>query len=85
MIKKCTSCSSCGMPFQKAEDHALGREDMPYCAYCTKEDGTLKTYEEVLEGFMEHLIHTQGLNKSAARQMASDTMSKLPAWNKRKK
>lgn len=85
MIKKCSSCTSCGMPFECPEDHALGREDLPYCAYCTKADGTLKSYEEVLDGFMEHLVHTQGLNKPAARQMAAETMSKLPAWSKTKK
>lgn len=83
MKGKCESCTSCGMPFERAEDHALGDENIPYCKYCTREDGTLKSYEEVLEGMSNYLVHSQGIDKTKASLMAKQILAKLPAWSLR--
>lgn len=82
-MKKCESCTSCGMPFKSAADHALGNENIPYCTYCTTQDGKLKSYEEVLQGTTGYFIHSQGLDPKAAKQMAEMLLKKQPAWNKK--
>ncbi len=80
MTQLCQSCSSCGMPFEKPEDHALGNPQNEYCTYCTREDGTLKSYEEILKGMAEYLVSSQGIDKSAAQTVAEETLKNLPAW-----
>lgn len=83
-MTKCNSCSSCGMPLQKPSDHALANEKIPYCNHCTKSDGSLKSYEEVLEGTKGYFIHSQGLAPQAAQKMAENLLKKQPAWIKRR-
>ena len=36
--------------------------------------------KEVLEGMTSFLVRTQGIDRDAASGMASEMMSKLPAW-----
>lgn len=81
-MTKCQSCTSCGMPFKKGSDHALNDESIPYCTQCTKEDGTLKSYREVLEGTKAYFIHSQGLDPQAAHKMAETLLKKQPVWAK---
>ncbi len=83
-MKKCDSCTSCGMPFHQASDHALGDERISYCTHCTKEDGSLKSYDEVLEATKGYFIHSQGLDSEAARKMADTLLKKQPAWLNKK-
>jgi hypothetical protein len=85
MKKKCTSCASCGMPLLKPEDHALGRVDSELCHYCAHPDGTPKTYDEVLTGMSDYFVHSQNIHPNAARDMAMQTMEKLPYWSQRRK
>jgi hypothetical protein len=80
MSLRCQSCNSCGMPFEKAEDHALGNTENEYCAYCVHPDGTLKSYDEILLGTAEFLIQSQGIDKKAAEAIARETLQNLPAW-----
>ncbi len=68
------------MPFQSANDHALGDSSIPYCSSCTNSDGTLKTYEEVLEATKGYYIHAQGLDPQAANRMAETLLKQQPAW-----
>jgi hypothetical protein len=68
------------MPFEKAEDHALGNPQNEYCAYCTHPDGTLKSYDEILLGTTEFLIQSQGVDKNVAEAIARETLQNLPAW-----
>lgn len=79
-MKKCEACTSCGMPFNGPSDHALKNVSIPYCTHCTREDGTLKSYEEVLEGTKGYFIHSQGLDPQAAYRMAETLLKKQPAW-----
>lgn len=81
MTQRCLSCNSCGMPFAKAEDHALGNPKNEYCIYCTREDGTLKSYEEILTGMAEFLVSSQAIDKSASLKIAEETLKSLPAWS----
>ncbi len=74
------TCIACGMPMTKPEDFALGDESKDYCKYCARTDGSMQSYPEKLEGTVEFLIRTQGLDQEAARELAIRTLAKLPAW-----
>lgn len=73
-------CIACGMPMTKPEDFALGDESKDYCNYCARPDGSMQSYPEKLEGTVQFLIRTQGLDPEAARELAICTLAKLPAW-----
>jgi hypothetical protein len=68
------------MPIQKTEEHASGDVSKDYCVHCTQPDGSMKSYEEVLESMAAFMVRTQGLDKGVAREAARAMMSKLPAW-----
>lgn len=74
------TCISCGMPMTKAEDFPLGDQSKDYCVYCAREDGSLQSYPERLEGTTEFLIRTQGLDCGAAHETAIRLLAKQPAW-----
>ena len=73
-------CIACGMPMTKPTDFAMGDESRDYCLYCARPDGSMQSYPEKLEGTTEYLIHTQGIDKTAAHELAVKTLAKLPAW-----
>jgi hypothetical protein len=83
--EKCIACGSCGMPLQTAQDHAMGDETSDICCYCVKPDGTMKSYEEILQGTVDHFIAWQGITKEAAMTTARELLDKLPYWNTRVK
>ncbi len=74
------TCIACGMPMAKPADFAQGDESKEYCVYCAREDGTMQSYPEKLEGTIRFLVRTQGLDEQAARGVAVRTLAKLPAW-----
>lgn len=73
-------CIACGMPMTKASDYAQGDESKDYCLYCARPDGTMQSYPEKVEGTTQFLVRTQGLDETAAREVAIRTLAKLPAW-----
>lgn len=73
-------CIACGMPMDKLSDYPLEDESKDYCIYCARSDGSMQSYPEKIDGTTQFLIHTQGLDKEAARQVAIRSLSKLPAW-----
>lgn len=77
------TCIACGMPMTKAADFVLGDETKDYCVYCAREDGSMQSYPEKLEGTVHFLMKTQGLDGEAARGVAVRTLAKLPAWRNR--
>lgn len=79
-MQKCNSCTSCGMPLQKASDHALSDETIPFCSHCTNSDGKLKPYAEVLEGTKNYFVHYQGIDPGKAQEMAENLLKKQPVW-----
>ena len=82
MSQSCKTCNSCGMPLERPEDCAKGDLSSAFCVHCTHPDGKLKSYKEVHEGMTNYLIHSQGLDADAAKQMAENELKKYPAWKK---
>jgi hypothetical protein len=80
MEKTCPSCFSCGMPFEKASDHALGDVNHKFCSHCTDSQGQLKPYEEILIGMVNYLMHSQDVSKAAAIEIAKGLLAEQPAW-----
>lgn len=78
--QKCATCSSCGMPLEKAEDHAHGDVSNPHCIYCVHQDGSLKSYKEIHEGTVNHFMQWQGIEEGAAKKMATEMLQELPFW-----
>ena len=83
MEKTCPSCYSCGMPLEKASDHALGDINQQFCVHCTNEQGQLKPYEDILSGMANYLVHSQGVAITAAKEIAKDVLANQPAWRDR--
>ena len=78
--EKCKSCSSCGMPLTKPEEHALGDSSQPYCSYCTDKKGKLLPYAAILEMNAKYYHESQGITMEAATKMANDLLKSQPAW-----
>jgi hypothetical protein len=74
------SCISCGMPLRTDEDHAARDAQKDYCRHCARPDGSLKSYDEALDGMSHFFVHTQGIDPAAARELAKGAMAKMPAW-----
>jgi len=77
------TCIACGMPMEKPEDFALGDETKDWCVHCARPDGSLRSYDEALEGMTGFIVQSQGLDHEAARGVAASMMAKLPAWKDR--
>ncbi len=77
------TCISCGMPMRGKEDYPKGDTTKNYCTYCARPDGSLKSYDEALDGMAAFLVRTQGLDAAVARTTAKSMMAKLPAWSGR--
>jgi hypothetical protein len=76
-------CIACGMPMQKSEDFAMGDETKDYCVHCARPDGSMRSYEETVEGMTQFIVRSQGLDPEAAKQAALGMMANLPAWKDR--
>jgi hypothetical protein len=74
------TCISCGMPMQKPEEFPLGDQSKDWCVHCAREDGSLKSYDEALQGMTMFMVQSQGLAQEAARAAAAQMMAKMPAW-----
>jgi hypothetical protein len=74
------TCIACGMPMNSAEDYPSGDTDLDYCVHCARPDGSMRSYDEALEGMTQFMVRTQGLDETVARGVAKDMMGKLPAW-----
>ncbi len=74
------TCISCGMPLRSPEDHAKGDATKTYCKHCAREDGSMKSFDEVLAGMSMFLQTTQGVDADAAKNMARGMLAKMPAW-----
>jgi hypothetical protein len=76
-------CIACGMPMEKPEDHAAGDVTKDYCLHCARPDGTMQPYDEKVESMAAFIMRTQDVDREAAREIAKEMMSKLPAWRDR--
>jgi hypothetical protein len=78
-----TTCIACGMPMQKPEDFAMGDTGKDYCLHCASPDGSMRSYEETLEGMTMFMMRSQGLAEAPAREAVKQMMARLPAWKDR--
>lgn len=63
-----------------AADHAGGDPARPHCRSCVKDDGSVVSFEEVAARMAAHLEKTMDLHPAAARAIAEERLSQLPAW-----
>lgn len=73
-------CISCGMPMRETSDFPLGDTTKDYCCYCARENGEMKSFEEMKASMTEFIINTQGFARAAAEELALKSMLKQPAW-----
>ena len=76
-------CIACGMPMTKPEDFAADDTTKDYCCHCARPDGTMRSYDETLEGMTRFMVKSQRLDDGAARQVVKEMMTRLPAWQDR--
>lgn len=77
------NCISCGKLLEKQEDYFNGDETRDYCLECTNANGEMMLYEEKLLQMVDKLVKSQGLDKQAARTVASNVLLKMPAWKEK--
>ena len=73
-------CICCGMPMNKKNDFAMGDESKDYCVYCAKEDGSMKSFDEAVEGMAEYMSESAKIDKNFARKKVLEYMKSMPAW-----
>ncbi|MDR0850628.1 MAG: zinc ribbon domain-containing protein [Christensenellaceae bacterium] len=73
-------CIACGMPLNGPDDYALGDTKKNYCKYCSRKDGTMKSYEETLEGTIPWAMKEYGITEEQARKQIPEYLKTLPAW-----
>jgi len=76
-----SNCQSCGMPMTKADDFGGGNPENKYCVHCTYPNGSLKSYDEVLEGMTNFMMKMQNMARETAGSAAREYMSNMPAWS----
>ena len=81
LSKTAKNCMSCGMPMTKLDDFGGGNPANIYCVYCSKPDGSLKSYDEVLEGMVNFMMMSQNMKRENAEGAAKEQMAKMPAWS----
>jgi hypothetical protein len=64
-------------------DYGGGDTENNHCVHCCHPDGSLKSYEDVLEGMVGLMMNTQGLERAAAEGAARDYLATMPAWSSR--
>ena len=73
-------CQACGMPLTKKEDFAGGDENSNFCLYCTNEDGSVKSCEEIFEGGVQFFLGQIGGDRKMAEKITRKNMNKQPYW-----
>ncbi|MFC2003616.1 VOC family protein [Chloroflexota bacterium] len=79
--KTAKNCMSCGMPMTKLEDFGGGNPANIYCTHCSNPDGSLKSYDEVLNGMVNFMMMSQNMDRETAEREAKEYMAKMPAWS----
>jgi hypothetical protein len=82
-VPETVNCQSCGMPMTSLEHYGGGEEENRYCVHCCHPDGSLKSYEDVLEGMAGLMMSNRGLDRAAAEKAAGEYLATLPAWSRR--
>lgn len=74
------TCIACGMPMRAQSEFAMNDMEKDYCIHCAREDGSMQSFEEKLEGTINFIVKTQGIDREAAKNAAESMLKKLPAW-----
>jgi hypothetical protein len=74
------NCNACGMPLDKKEEFANGDENSDFCLYCVKEDGSVKSCEEIFQGGVDFFIQTINDDRVLAEKITRKNMLSLPYW-----
>jgi hypothetical protein len=75
------NCESCGMPMTNPGDFGGGNLENKYCVNCTHPDGSLKSYNQALEGMTNFMMKMQNIDREAAEIAARDYLLNMPAWS----
>ncbi len=75
-------CIVCGMPMVKKADFPLGDESKEYCVYCAHSDGTMKSYDEVLESFSHFQAEQDKTSLKVARAKVKAYLDSRPIFKK---
>lgn len=74
-------CRACGMPLNDEHASARSKINPDFCQFCTNQDGSVKSCEEIFEGgvafFMTHL----GGDRAIAERVTRKNMKSLPYWH----
>lgn len=71
-------CHSCGAPLNTPG--MKGKSD-DYCAYCSDENGKLKSKDEVVSGIKDWFLSWQpNINEETAQKRAEAYLNAMPAW-----
>jgi uncharacterized glyoxalase superfamily protein PhnB len=73
------NCMSCGMPM--TEDSVGINPEGLYCGYCSNPDGSLKSYDEALQGMVNFMMMSQDMDQATAESAAREHMARMPAWS----
>ncbi len=74
------NCTSCGTPMEQLQDFPLGDLSKRFCSRCAKPDGSMKSYEEALQGMAAFMSSSQGIPLERAVSVAQRYMAEMPAW-----
>ena len=74
------NCLSCGMPMTGPADFGGGNPENKYCVHCSQPDGSLKSYDDVLEGMVNFMMMSQKMDRGTAQSAAKEYLAKMPAW-----
>lgn len=75
-------CIACGMPMKELSDFPDQDNRNDYCNYCARADGSMQSFEEKRENWIDFIIKTQGFDQEASKAIVENNMKKLPAWKK---
>lgn len=75
------NCQSCGMPMSSPESFGGGNPENKYCVHCSNPDGSLKSYDDVLNGMVNFMMKSQNMDGETAESAAREYISKMPAWS----
>lgn len=74
-------CKSCGYPLEE-------KNSKSFCKNCSNEDGSLKSYDKVLENMINFMLSEEGIQMSGekfdsyydAKKTAIKYLLNMPAW-----
>ncbi|HLY30317.1 MAG TPA: zinc ribbon domain-containing protein [Ktedonobacterales bacterium] len=79
-IQVSETCISCGMPMATLADHAPGRPESAWCAYCSTPSGDLQAFEERFERMTQWEMRRNGRDRASAEAATRAYMRTMPAW-----